>query len=76
MGETIAEAWLRERREEGRLINSRQNILMLGEHLGEPNEEITQALEQITDLERLQALLRRVTQIQSWDELLTPSDDS
>jgi hypothetical protein len=58
--------------EEGRLEEARQTLLELGaEQLGQPTDDIDQAIGQIADLEHLHRLRRRLRQVGTWQELLT-----
>jgi hypothetical protein len=60
--------------DEGRLEEARQTLLELGsEQLGQPSEDIEQAIGQITDLDRLHQLRRRLRNVGSWKELLAAS---
>jgi flagellar biosynthesis/type III secretory pathway protein FliH len=58
--------------EQGREQGRRTSLLRIGQRrLGEPSTAITDALTSITKLEQLEALLDRVLEIESWDELIT-----
>ena len=57
--------------EQGREQGLRTPLLRIGRRrLGEPSTAITDALASISEVERLEALLDRVLEIESWDELL------
>jgi predicted transposase YdaD len=60
-----------EGREEGRAGEARKIILRLGrKRLGAVDETVEAKLNEIVDLERLEALTERIDQVSSWDELL------
>jgi predicted transposase YdaD len=64
-------AILDEGREEGRVEEVKKLIVRFGQKsLGTPGESVTAALASMTDLERLEFLLERVGQVQTWQELL------
>ena len=57
--------------DEGRIDEVKKLILRFGQKsLGTPGESVTATLAGITDLERLELLLERVGDVQSWEELL------
>jgi hypothetical protein len=57
--------------DEGREIQARRDIRLLAElRLGEPDEPTVTRLEGITDLERLERILRRVGGAPTWQDLL------
>ncbi len=65
------QAILDEGREEGRIDEVRKLIVRLGQkRLGAPGERITATLAALTDLEHLERLHERLTDVQSWEELL------
>jgi len=58
-------------RAEGRAEGERQALMLLGrKRFGEPDAATIAALEKVTSRERLEALLLRVTEVESWEELL------
>src|SRR5262249_35099505 len=58
---------------EGELAEARKFLLRLGEdHLGPPGAHVTAAVEAITDVERLEALGKRLLRAESWEDLLGP----
>jgi hypothetical protein len=55
----------------GQLKEARRLIVRTGiKRLGKRNRKVERRLESITDLEKLEALLDRVFEVNSWDELL------
>ncbi|MBI3469541.1 MAG: DUF4351 domain-containing protein [Planctomycetes bacterium] len=57
--------------EEGRLDKGRKDILRIGtKRFGKPSRKMRQTISQISDLDRLDALLDRVLEVSSWNELL------
>jgi hypothetical protein len=57
--------------DEGREIEARRVIRLLAEErLGEPDEPTVTRLEGITDIERLERMIRRAVQAPSWQDLL------
>lgn len=60
--------------EQGRLQEARAALLVAGSpRLGTASEAVRTRLEAVDSLERLHALLARVTLAESWDELLPPT---
>lgn len=58
---------------EGRLDEARENLLRLGrKKWGPPGDAVSAQIGAINDPDRLAALLERVLDVSSWDELLTP----
>lgn len=56
----------------GELLNERRVILRQGhKRFGEPNTQIITALETINSLEQLEKLEIRISEVESWDELLS-----
>ena len=65
------QAFLEEGRVKGLAEEARRIILRLGrKRLGAVDETVEAKLNEIVDLERLEALTERVDQVSSWDELL------
>ena len=65
---------LQEGLQEGRAGEARTIILRLGrKRLGAVDETVEAKLNEIVDLERLEALTERIDQVSSWDELLAPN---
>ena len=63
-----------EGREEGRLDEVKKMIVRLGQKsLGTPDENVKTTLEAITDLDHLEALVDRIAEVKSWQELLATS---
>jgi hypothetical protein len=61
--------------EEGEEKATRNNILAFGEEgLGTPSESIKAQLKSITDLSRLQRMVRRAAKAVSWQEILDSHD--
>jgi predicted transposase YdaD len=59
---------------EGRADEARKLLLRLGrKHLGEPGTTIEAAVRAINDLDRLELLAERITEVADWQELLRPS---
>jgi predicted transposase YdaD len=59
----------------GRVQEAREVLLRQGQtKLGEPSERVRDEIEAMSDLERLNALLDRILDVSSWDELLLPVD--
>jgi predicted transposase YdaD len=55
----------------GRADEARKMLLLFGrKHLGEPGAAVEAAVQAISDLERLELLAERVTDVKSWQELL------
>lgn len=68
MGENKGRA---EGRTEGQAEEARKLLLRLGrKHLGEPAATVEAAVRAITDVERLEVLVERLTEIASWQDLL------
>jgi predicted transposase YdaD len=64
-------------RAEGRAEEARDALLRLGgKKLGKPSERVQTRLDAIDDLDRLNALLERILDVSSWDELLAVVDPS
>jgi predicted transposase YdaD len=60
-----------EGRVEGKVEEARKILLMMGRNrFGEPSAEVTARLDAVTDLNRLEALIVRLYQATSWQELL------
>jgi predicted transposase YdaD len=60
--------------DEGRAEEARKVLLLLGnEKLGPPDASTREALEAITDLDRLERMLRRLLKVSGWGELLGSS---
>lgn len=56
---------------EGELRQAQKSLLLFGsEAYGDPAPEVRKAINQITDLNALEALTRRIVHVQSWTELL------
>src|SRR5262249_245001 len=65
------QAILAKGQKEGALRESRKNLLMLGrEQFGEPDAEVTAAVEAINDLQPLEQLMVGVLKASDWRELL------
>jgi len=57
--------------DEGREIQARRDIRLLPEeHLGEPDEQTLTHLEGITDIDRLERIIKKVGKVPSWRDLL------
>lgn len=57
----------------GLLERAREDLLRVGrKKLGPPDEDISDGIRSIEDLHRLDALLERVLEVSTWQELLTP----
>jgi hypothetical protein len=57
--------------EEGGVLTLHRTLLTLGqERFGKPDAAIRQAVEAITDLKRLDRLVKRLLKVSSWQELL------
>jgi hypothetical protein len=57
--------------EEGQEKQAKKDILLVGEErLGPPDESVNARLEGITDLERLDRMIRRAAKAASWQEIL------
>jgi hypothetical protein len=64
-------AILDEGREEGRLEQAKKLLLRFGQKsLGAPGERVTATLAAFTDLERVESLFDRLSEVRSWEELL------
>ena len=71
------QAILEEGEERGRLEEARVTVKRLGEkRFGPPDSKIIEDLDSIQDLEKLRALIERIFDINSWDELLTQADST
>ena len=58
-------------RVEGRSDEAQRILLRLGTTLfGKPSPKVRRALRQVTDLDVLEALLLRVVEVRTWNELL------
>ena len=67
-------AILDEGREAGRIEELRKMIIRLGKkHFGSPDEIVVAAIAAVNDPERLENLLERMSDIESWQELLANS---
>ena len=56
---------------EGCAEEARKLLLRLGrKHLGSPDTAVQAEVENLSDLDRLEALLDRVTEVKTWAELL------
>jgi hypothetical protein len=63
---------LEEAREEGRAMEARRIIQLLGAiRFGEAGDAVVSRLEAISDLEQLEQLVERLFTVSSWDELLS-----
>jgi len=57
--------------EEGEAKEARKMLLLMGrEQFGEPSAKIVALLDAVTDLDRLEALVLRLLQVKTWEELL------
>jgi hypothetical protein len=57
--------------EEGEVNEARKMVLRLGQKsLGVPDEAVTTAVEGTTDLERLELMMERIGEVESWQQLL------
>jgi hypothetical protein len=55
----------------GRLAEARKFLLLMSEkHLGPPSQAAKATINSMEDVERLERLGKRLTQVASWDELL------
>jgi hypothetical protein len=55
----------------GRAEEARRMLLLLGrKHLGEPDAAVETTVRAITDVERLEQLAERITEVASWQDLL------
>jgi predicted transposase YdaD len=55
----------------GRAEEARKLLLRLGrKHLGEPGATVEAAVQALTNLERLELLAERLTEVKSWQDLL------
>ncbi len=62
---------------EGRIEDAKQVLLDLGQtKFGQPGEQVETVIAAMNDIGRLHALLKKVLNASSWDELLTPTDPS
>jgi hypothetical protein len=60
---------------EGRIEEARQTVVQLGrKKLGEPTEGVRAVIDVIDEVDQLNALLTRILDVSSWDELLGPVD--
>lgn len=74
MGRTIGEAILEEGMAKGAVKQMRKYLLRHGrQRFGEPDAAIADAINQMDDLDRLEALADRVSAVSSWSELLKTS---
>jgi predicted transposase YdaD len=61
----------------GRIEEARQAVLQVGrKKLGQPDEEVRKRIAAIDNVDRLNALLERILDVSSWDELLSFNDPS
>jgi predicted transposase YdaD len=68
---TTYQAILQEGKAEGKAEEARKLLLLQGRaQFGEPSAKIVARLDAITDLGRLEALLIRLLQVKTWEELL------
>ena len=59
----------------GRIEEARQAVLQVGrKKLDQPDDEIRERIAAIDNVDRLNALLERIFDVSSWDELLSLSD--
>jgi predicted transposase YdaD len=59
----------------GRIEEARQAVLQVGrKKLDHPNEEVRKRIAAIDNVDRLNALLERILDVSSWDELLSFND--
>lgn len=57
--------------DEGKEKQAKESILLVGEErLGPPDDSIKEELTTITDLDRLQRLIRRAVKANTWREIL------
>ena len=64
-------AILEEGEEKGQAKYARKAIMLVGqERCGAPPEEVKGRLDNITDMERLDRMLRRAVRAANWDEIL------
>ena len=57
--------------DEGQAKYARKAVVFVGEETcGSPPEEVKSRLENITDLDRLDRMLRRASKARNWDEIL------
>jgi hypothetical protein len=57
--------------DEGRMKQAQEDILMYGEEkFGPPQEALKAQLNSITDLQRLERMIRRTVKAASWQEIL------
>ena len=64
-----------EGRDEGRIEEARQAVLTVGrKKLGLPDEKARTRIAAIDDVDRLNALLERILDVATWDELLPSTD--
>src|SRR5262245_6757625 len=72
MEESVTYQYIIEKGEQrGQLKEGRKMLQLLGEaELGPPSAEATTAIESITEPERLEELLLRVSKVKSWEQLL------
>jgi hypothetical protein len=61
-----------EGREEGRAEGERKALIMIGtRRLGEPSEAVRAVIDAITSVQRIEDLMSRLLEVESWDELLS-----
>ena len=61
----------------GAAQEARKNLLLLGgQKLGQPDERVLTQIADLTDLDRLDFLLGRILNVESWGELLAPLQSS
>jgi len=57
----------------GAVREARKTLLLLGrQKLGPPDERVSAQISELTDLDRLDFLLGRILNVESWDKLLAP----
>ncbi|GAB4454827.1 MAG: Rpn family recombination-promoting nuclease/putative transposase [Armatimonadaceae bacterium] len=62
---------------EGRIAEAQRLLLTLGERrLGVPRDSVREAVSGIVSVERLESLLSRLFDVETWEELLQPSGNS
>ena len=62
-------------REEGKITAAQELLLLAAQkRLGSPNTQIIDTVRAITDFARLETLVQRLFEVESWNELLTDSD--
>ena len=67
----LKEKGVREGRAVGRAEGLQETILRVGtKRYGEPSAEARLVVESVSDFERLQSLVERLAEVESWEELL------